>query len=110
MALPKKLKGYRKISHQGQAYRWILLPGARQSILKVIPETAGQTLQVTLTDWTDPWLQSPGEGTRNQPLQITPGVVGSILQQALQGGWQPQQPQAPFQLSYTQQQLMALSK
>lgn len=110
MALPRTLKGFRKISHQGQVYRWILLPGARQSILKVIPETAGQILQVTLKDWKDPWLQKPGSVLRNEPIQITPSLVVLVMQQALQAGWQPQQRLAPFRQSYPQHHLMALLK
>ncbi|GGJ34579.1 hypothetical protein GCM10008938_20960 [Deinococcus roseus] len=101
IALPQKLRGYRKIRQHQQVYRWKFCPGVDHSLLKILPDpSGGQVLYIALKDWRDPWLQKHASLPPNHPAIIAPGYVIEMMQQARQLGWNPEQPGKPLQMIY----------
>jgi hypothetical protein len=99
MSQPRKKRGFRSITVAERNYRWKLLSGVSESIVKVTgAEQKHPDLKIHLPDWKDPWLNLSGfhqEGTslilhtsvQNEPQIITPAFVGNAILYAISKGW-----------------------
>lgn len=99
MARARKKRGFRAIVVEGVGYRWRLSPGAADSVLRVaMAEGRGQTLEVRMVGWADPWLNLSGfrvedevmhlyTSARNAPAIITGKFVRGAVVYALSVGW-----------------------
>lgn len=92
MALAKK--GTRRISVDGQAYRWVVSPDDGYMVLVVeLAENPGQRL-IACFDYQD-IFEPAGPGRWRivgQRISISPGVVRSVIEAALISGWRPSVP------------------
>lgn len=82
-------------------FRWSFRPGPTDSDIVVIgPERSGRRLVATLRGWQDPWLALNGfvivgdelqlkSSARNTPAIVSPGFVRQVIEDALDGGWDP---------------------
>lgn len=112
MARARKKRGFRAIVVDGVGYRWRLSPGAVDSVLRVsLADERGQTLNMRLVGWADPWLNLSGfrveddmlhlyTSARNAPAIITGKFVRQGIVYALSAGWTPDAPRGTFQVMY----------
>lgn len=97
MALPKKLKGWRKIHVEGQSFLW--MPATI-----VYPLDSQLTKLIIDSGFIDPWLNinGPNKKHQNNPAIIKPKFVAEAIKFALDTGWMPSLHKGEFKLKYVE--------
>ncbi|SIT30099.1 hypothetical protein SAMN05421788_109127 [Filimonas lacunae] len=103
MALPKKLRGFRKVMVEGKCFYWRFA-----SVIDIRPAMQKQNRLSVDFGWYDTWLYINDDPAHRPPpfvpLVVSPGVVKQAILFALSNRWNTDKKNGLIQLTYKNQQ------
>lgn len=103
MSYPKRAKGWRRLTVEGQSYRWHLKSaGSAPAQVRLQGDhSSGPQVVVTLHGWHDVWLFiGHFDKLGNNPPSITARFAAQVVRFARSHGWNPDKSGPPFYLDY----------
>lgn len=83
MALPKKLKGWRKINVDGQVFRWKFESDENTGWILVRRDQSGSAnVKIEIPGTKDPWINIRDEES-HKFVPVTPAIVSDLIRTSL---------------------------